>query len=92
MNQEQAGGAVTYLATFRLARRAADVLRGLLHEPVFLISVTVEVQPAGDPVVVALVRERTRRVLMCFPSSIDDVRVVVRQARQTDTNGKEGRP
>jgi hypothetical protein len=73
---------VIALRTYALARRAAVALRGLLHEPAWLVSVKVEFQPNGDPVVVALVRERSRRTLICFPSSIDGVEVVVRGAQR----------
>jgi hypothetical protein len=82
---------VVHLASFRLARRAADVLRDLLHDPAWLISLNVEIYPTGHPVVVATVRRRTREVCMCFPSSVDDVRVVVREVGQADGSTRGGR-
>ena len=68
---------VISLAAFRSARRAAGVLEDLLQAP-WLLSVKVEVQPSGMPMLVARVARRDRWVEACIPSHCNDFQVHVR--------------
>jgi hypothetical protein len=84
MANSESAGAVVPLKTYKLAKRAVGVLVGLLHDPPWLVRVAVEIQPDGDPVVVGWVRKRTRAALMCFPSSVDGIRVQVREVEHAE--------
>lgn len=80
-NREDASSepcAVIHLARFRLARRAADALVGIVHGSSILLRVAVEVAPDGEPTVVALVARRTPALVRALPRSIDGIAVVLR--------------
>ena len=65
------------LAEYHAARRAADVLRGLLHEPTWLLDVKVIVaEEVGFEIIVSIVRE-DEMIRRCLPRSMNDVPVRV---------------
>jgi hypothetical protein len=80
MNQEHAVGPVVHLSTFRLARRAADALAGLLHSPPWLVRVGVEVDDAGGLAILVLVTKTAPHVARALPRSFDDFPVLSRVA------------
>lgn len=65
------------LKTYQVAKRGAVALRGLLHEPEWLVDVKARVLASGDLELVALVTTDAMRVRMCLPASIDDIPVRV---------------
>jgi len=66
---------VTHLVRWARARRAAAALRGLLHEPDWLIDVQVRLLASGDPEVVVAVTSMATHIVRCLPSSVDNVLV-----------------
>jgi hypothetical protein len=78
MNPDGGVAKVVPLKTYALAHRAAVALRGLLHEPAWLVAVKVEFLPSGGPEVVVVVTSAAPYVALCLPRSVDDVPVRIR--------------
>jgi hypothetical protein len=71
---------VVDLSEYRDARKAAQALRGMLHEPTWLLGVSVVVAAeVGLEIIVDILRE-DEMLRRCLPSSVNEVpvRVVVR--------------
>jgi hypothetical protein len=77
--------------TYKLARRAAAALRGLLHEPDWLIDVRVVVLASGESELVVEVAAMRKHILMCLPRSVDDIPVRVRSATSLRDRGEPTR-
>jgi hypothetical protein len=66
---------------YRTARRAAEVMRGLLQELPIVVRVVVEVETSGTVAVVVVVRSSSDDIVRaCVPTSVNGVRVCVRRA------------
>jgi hypothetical protein len=70
-------GAAVDLKAWKVAKHAADVVRGLLHEPDFLIGVKPRLR--GDRIVIEiLVTCLTESIACCLPRSVNGVPVEAR--------------
>jgi hypothetical protein len=70
------------LAEYCAALRAADAIRGLLHEPPWLLGVSLVVaKDVGFEIVVTIIRE-DEMARRCLPRSVNEVpvRIVARNA------------
>lgn len=75
-------GDVIHLADYRRGKLAVWALAGLLHSPDWLRKIYLEADADGVRVI-ALVRDDSTMVRSVFPSSIDDIPVVIRKAGMT---------
>jgi hypothetical protein len=74
-------GAIVDVGQYRTARRAAEVMRGLLQELPIVLRVVVEVEAGGSVAVVVVVRADSDDIVRaCVPMSVNGVRVYVRRA------------
>ena len=72
---------VVRLAAYRDAQRAAQFLRGCLHDPAWLDSIVVEVTDDGAARVAVLLNFSTALISRANPTAIDHIEVAVREAR-----------
>ena len=76
-----AAATIIDVGQYRTARRAADVMRGLLQELPIVLRVVVEVEAGGSVAVVVVVRTKSEDIIRaCVPTSVNGVRVYVRRA------------
>lgn len=74
---------VVDLGEYRAARRAAEVLRGLLREVPLVSGVAVRVEEGGSVTVVVGVQGLKKEIIRaCVPTSVNGVRVRVTPAQE----------
>jgi hypothetical protein len=78
---KRAAGVVVSLREYRAARRATEVLRGLLREVPLVSGLRVQVEANGAiAIVVGVQGLRKEMIRSCVPTSVNGVRVRVQPA------------